>query len=75
MDIWIKGITPETRNRLSEEAGARVEKDYYYNNLLDLYDVLLSEAAILKAYDDRIIVDLGGNLSSLYRNEFIAVTI
>lgn len=38
-------------------------------------DVILSDATILKAYDDEIILDLGGEYVIIRANEFSSITI
>lgn len=75
MDKWIKGITADTFHRIMEELGSRGEEEYFYNPMMNVYDLCLSEPVILKAYDDKVILDLGGNKSELMRNEFVTITI
>lgn len=53
----------------------RLGKTDYEDVRQGICDVILSDAAILKAYDDEIILDLGGEYVIIRSNEFSSITI
>lgn len=71
MEITIIGLLKERHDEIVFELTER-----YYNKLetadggFDCYDVVLSDAIILKTRDDGVTLDLGGKLASINANEF-----
>lgn len=74
MNIVIESLTQSVHNQMIADCGNRIFEDVsgYYEGV---YDVTINESATMKVYDDVIFFDLGGNLTSVRRQDFHQITI
>ena len=74
MNIEIKSLTQAAHNEMIAACGNRIFDDVsgYYEGV---YDVTINESASMKVYDDVIFFDLGGNITSVHRQDFHEITI
>lgn len=74
MNIVIESLAQSVHNQMIADCGNRIFEDVsgYYEGL---YDVTINESATMKVYDDVIFLDLGGNLTSVHRQDFHQITI
>lgn len=74
MNITIKSLTLSAYYSMVTDCGNKifVETDDRYDGVRD---VTINESATMKVYDDVIFFDLGGNLTSLHRQDFHEITI
>ena len=74
MNITIKSLTQASHNEMIAACSNKIFDEVSgYNN--GVYDVTLNESATMKVYDDVIFFDLGGNLTSVHRQDFQEITI
>ena len=74
MNIKIESLVQSVHNQMIADCGNRIfeEVSGYYEGV---YDVVINESASMKVFDDVIFFDLGGNLTSVHRQDFHEITI
>ena len=74
MNIEIKSLTQAAHNEMVAACGNKIFADVsgYYEGV---YDVTINDSATMKVHDDVIFFDLGGNLTSVHRQDFHEITI
>lgn len=73
--ITIKDLYKSTAERLESELGKRIFLEKQPTEIESVIDVDLDPAAIVKAYSDHIIIDLGGKKEIIDKDEFFRMEI
>ena len=74
MTRQINALAYETYDDLISQLPRSVKKEEI-NQLHRVVTIELSEAVILTAYQDEVVIDLGGKLFTIDQNEFESITI
>lgn len=73
--ISIKDLYKSTAERLESELGKRIFLEKQSTDIETVIDVDLDPAAIVKAYSDHVIIDLGGRKEIVDKDEFFRMEI
>lgn len=74
MNVVIKSLTVGAYYSMVTDCGMKLF-DEVGDTGYGVRDVTINESATMKVYDDVIFFDLGGNLTSVHRQDFHEITI